>query len=114
MHELIATVLEKAAAYIEAVEGTKEAQVREERMTSAKALATKVSEVTGESLDEEMVDKLANADKDVLSAISRLTQEAVDDEMGQPSQTKTAGVPMTGKEAVAAAEESFLNFILSP
>lgn len=115
MFEQIANVLEKAAAYIEAIEDTKTAEVQAERLSVAKELATKISEATGEQLDEETISKLAKADKDVLQTIGKLATESKIDEMGGPANKRDPNaIPSTGKEAVAHAEESLLNFIMSP
>lgn len=113
MYDQIAQVLEKAAAYIESVEQNKEAQIREERSRVAKELAEKIAEATGESIDDDVVEKLAAADKDVLSTLEKLANDTMADEWGQPAQQKSPSVPSNGKEAVAAAEETFLNFLLS-
>lgn len=113
MYDQIAQVLEKAAAYIETVEQNKEAQIREERTKVAKELAEKIAEATGESLDEDTIHKLAAADKDVLQTLDKLASDTAADEWGQPATQKSPNAPVSGKEAVAAADESFLNFLLS-
>lgn len=113
MHEQIANVLEKAAAYIEAVEDAKIAEVQAERLNVAKELADKVAEATGEKLDDETVAKLAKADKEVLQTIGKLATEAREEVMGKPSDRRDPSAPLTGKEAIAAAEDSLVNFCLS-
>lgn len=113
MHEQIANVLEKAAAFIEAVEDTKVAEVHAERLEIARELASKIAETTGEKVDEETVAKLARADKEVLQTIGKLATEANDEAMGKPSDRRDPSAPVTGKEAIAAAEESLMNFCLS-
>jgi hypothetical protein len=106
-------VLEKAAAFIEAVEDTKIAEIHTARLGIARELASKIAESTGEKLDEETVAKLARADKEILQTIGKLATEANDEVMGKPSDRRDPSAPVSGKEAIAAAEEALVNFCLS-
>lgn len=117
MNELTiaAEILEKAAAYIEAVETEKQAAVTAERSKAAETLKTRYAEVTGEQLSDEIVSKLASAEPTVLSLIEKLAGNSEDAvSLGGPSETKDgAPVYTTKKEAVAAAEDRLAAWLSS-
>jgi hypothetical protein len=113
MHEEVANVLEKLATYIETMESAKTAEIQAERTSVAKELAAKISSVTGETMDDETVDKLARADKDILITLGKLANETNSESLGGPAEKRNPNAAMTSKEASAAADENLLNFILS-
>lgn len=110
--EKIADVLEKAAAYIDAVEGEKEDIVRKDREKLASLLKDKYETATGTPIDEAAVVKLASADVDLLEAFDRLASAHSSSEMGGPADRRDTSRPMSVKEASEVAEERFTNFLL--
>lgn len=110
--EKIADVLEKAAAYIDAVEGEKEDIIKADREKLASLLKDKYEAATGSPIDEAAVEKLASADVDLLEAFDRLASAHSSSEMGGPADRTDSSRPMSVKEASEGAEDRFLNFIL--
>lgn len=111
----VADVLEKTAAFIDGQEADKQAAVKIERANSIKALAQKFAEATGDELPEDVLQKLASSDEDVLSTVSRLVEKtgSAVESMGSSSD-KTAGAqPTTKRERAQAAYENFGTFINS-
>jgi len=110
--EKVADVLEKAAAYVDAIEAAKQEFIDSSRSKIAAALQEKYEEETGETMDESVLGKLASADVDILATIERLTQRN-DSELGSASIIKTASAPVTKKEQVEAADDQFAEFCLN-
>ena len=108
----VANVLEKTAAYIDAVEAEKQDKIDSNRNKIAAILKDKFEEDTGETLDDDVVRKIASADVDILEAIDRLTQHD-DSELGSASSIKSASAPVTKKEQAEAADDQFANFCLN-
>jgi hypothetical protein len=109
MNELTsaAEILEKAAAYIEAVETEKLAAVTAERTKAAEVFKSRYAEVTGEQLSDDVVSKLASAEPTVLSLIEKLAGNGeAPVSLGGPGSAKD-GPPVfaTKKEAAAAADD---------
>ena len=109
----IADVLEKTANFLDCVEEEKQAAVRAEREKLLTAMCTKYAEATGEEVSPEMRSKLANADSDVISVIEKLAVTTSSDELGSPSDKKDSAGPQTIKEASVAADERYLDWVLS-
>jgi len=88
----VATVLEKAAEYLESTEAEKLAEQTEVRRKAASELAEKIADISGESVEGEIVDKLASLDPEISSFLSRIagSDEAVESLGGPGSRTKTA------------------------
>jgi hypothetical protein len=110
--EKIADVLEKAAAYIDAVESEKEDLIREGRTKLAGLLKEKYEAATGAPIDETAIEKLASADLDLLETFDRLASAHSSSEMGGPADKPDSSRPMSVKEASEVADDRFLNFIL--
>lgn len=110
----IADVLEKAAHYIEAVETEKQAEVRAGRESTISAIREKLSAVTGEVVDDGVVDKLATVDPEILSTIEKLAEGAPsDDSLGGPSSRRSAAAPLSKDESVKVAGDRFIEFCTS-
>ena len=108
--ELVADVLEKNAAYYESLESSRVAKEEEQLRTKASALATRISEVVGEPLDEELVAKLSTADPDIHGLLERAvgSMETVDSLGGVEDEEKVAGYG-----GLAPEDARFLGFINS-
>lgn len=108
----VANVLEKAAAYVDAIEADKQDRIDSSRSHIATLLQEKYEDATGDTLDADVIDKIASADVDILAAIERLTQRD-DSELGSASNTKSASAPVTKKEQSEAADDKFAEFCLT-
>ncbi len=108
-----ADVLEKAAAYIEAVEAEKQAVAVATQAKTAADLKVKFSGLTGGSLTDEDAAKLANAAPDVLALVEKLAGSLqAADSLGGPGETQdTPASPSTTKEAAALAEDRFASWL---
>jgi hypothetical protein len=110
----VADVLEQLGAQIDANEAEKVAAVRKAREETAKSLSTKISELTGEELPADVVEKLAAADEKVISTVTRLVEKSAHVEsMGGASDELVDRQPTTKKEALDAAYNRFGTFINS-
>jgi hypothetical protein len=109
----VADVLEQLGAQLDANEAEKTAAVRKARAETAKALSTKIADLTGEDLPADVAEKLAS-DESVLSAVTKLVEKSGSVEsMGGASETPVVREPTTKKEALDAAYERFGSFINS-
>jgi len=111
MLEQVATVLEKLAIYLDAVESEKSDAIREDRSKLAAILKDRFEEITGDTVDDDLLNKLSNADLDVLSTFERVA-EAHSSDLGSPSNMRDGSVAMTTKEAAEAADDSFLDWVM--
>lgn len=113
--EQIADVLEKTAAYVEAIESTKAEAVANDRQKLASLLKDRYEEATGEPLEEEALQKLASTDLDVLAAFDKLAESRSNSvsDLGGPADRQDRSTPLTTKEAADRADEDFLNFLIS-
>lgn len=113
--ERVANVLEKAAEYVDAIENNRVAEVRAAKEAKIQDLSDKYAAATGEDLPDSIKEKLATSDKDVLEFL-RMTVEKNAGEvpaLGGPSNTNDSKVPTTIKEAAAAADDRFIDWINS-
>ena len=116
MYEKIAVVLEKAAAYLDAIESDKQSAIKAERDKLASILKEKYEEATGEAVSEETLSKISHADVDLLGVFERLTDAAAEktaSDMGTPAERRDTNAPMTTKEAAEAADDHFVDWVLS-
>lgn len=113
----VADVLEKAASYIDENEAAKAAAAAEIRSTTLKDLSEKFAATTGETLPEEIREKLSTSDESVLSTVHKMLEKTAAagavESLGQSSEKHASGRPLTKKEAAEAAWASFGNFINS-
>lgn len=106
----IANVLDSVATYIEARDATEITEKRVEAEKQASALATKLSEATGELVDETTVQKLAGLDPAVQGLLQKLSGTSTIDPMGGPDEEQTV---KTADAKRASAGDQFLDWILS-
>jgi hypothetical protein len=113
--EKVADVLEAAATYLDAVEGEKQAEVRASREGLIAEIGEKYAGATGEDISDELLRKLADADVDLLSILEKVADVSSDEvaELGSPSDLRDSTVPLNKKEAAAAADDRFLDFVLT-
>jgi len=113
--EKVARVLEAAADYLDGVETVKEAAVQAEREKLITAIGEKFAEATGEDISDDVLRKLANADTELLGAFERFAETSTDKiaELGAPGDMND-NTMLTQKERDAAAEDRYLDFLLSP
>lgn len=112
MLEKVATVLEKLAVYMDAMEAEKADAIRENRDKLASLLKDKYEEITGDTIDDDVLQKLSQADVDVLSAFDRITESGGSD-LGSPSDLRDGTAAMTTKEAAEAADDKLIDWIMS-
>lgn len=110
---IAAEVVEKVAAYVDAIESDKKAAVTAERAKIAEQLKNKFNEATGESLSDDLVEKLASADGDIVALVEKLagsSQPPVP--MGGPGEVRDdSAAPRTTKEAAYAADDRFVAWL---
>ena len=110
----VADVLEKTAVLLDAIDSEKQAAIRTEREQLLSVMCSKYSEATGEEVSDAMKEKLANANTDVISLIEKLAESSPgNEELGSPSDRKDPAAPQTIKEASVAADDQFLDWVLS-
>jgi len=110
----VADVLEKTAAYLDSVEGEKIASEKRSRDEAARAVATRYAEVTGESLADAELDKLAQ-DTTALETVRKMldkTGGAVE-ALGRPGQGPVVERPAGKDGARQAAYDRFASFLQS-
>lgn len=109
-----AEVIEKAAAYLEALESEKVQEERNAKLAEANKLAESITHVVGEELDPQTLEKLSQASPEVTDLIQRLSGGGSVDSLGGPPETvKSASVNGHDRVAqnVAAADARFLSFL---
>ena len=112
--ELIAGVLEKTATYLDAMEHEKSEEIRSNRSKLASLLRDKYEDITGDTIDDTTLGKIANSDVDVLAAFEQLTSKtATDDDLGSPADRRDSSGPMSPKEAAEAADDNFESWVMS-
>lgn len=111
----VANLLDATATYLDEVESEKQAKVHSERENLIADIGEKYAEATGEDISDDVLRKLADADVDLLSVLEKIADVSSDKvaELGAPSDRNDPTVPMNKKEAAVAADDRFLNFVLS-
>ena len=107
----VADVFEKLADYLEASENTKEAEATAVRTKMASQVAQRLSEVTGEELDADAVEKLAQADPSVMEILDRISGGNAPDSLGGPENKRTVKTASAG--AIGPGEASLMEFCSS-
>jgi hypothetical protein len=110
--EKLADVLEKTAVYLDAIETEKLDAIRSDRKKLAGILKDKYEDMTGDVIDEDVLQKIADSDIDVLAAFERLTKTASSDDLGTPADRNDTSTPLTVKEAAEVAGDRFENWIM--
>lgn len=110
----IATVLEAAANYVEAVEREKMASADAVKAAVVSKLAAAHATAHGDELPDDVRAKLAGVDPAVLSYVETVLQKAAAtaDSMGIPVNTEE-NEPSTTKEAADSADKKFYNWLVS-
>lgn len=120
-YEQIATVLEKTADYLDAQENEKTAAVHTERRKMISAFAEKYAAATGEDLSDNVMDKLAASDVDLVGAFQKLAArvdtDTAPEDLGEPGDLPDGEPVYTTKKAALeahkeASESRFLNWIM--
>jgi len=107
----IAAVLEKLADYVESTESVKVNEDQVKRASAAKNLAEKISTLTGENLDEGVVEKLAGLDPEVAEMIGKFAGESTGvDSMGGPEERDTEKTASAGE----SADARFMSWVTGP
>jgi len=113
--EQVAMVLEKVAAYLDAMESNRVNQIRSDRQKLANFLKEKYEETTGDLMDPEVMGKIADADVDILSTFSKLTDVAGTSkyaELGESSGRPSDYTPNNPQEAALVAADNFAQFLV--
>lgn len=119
----LADVLEKTANYLDNQEAEKTAAAQDARRQLVNEFSERYTAATGEDLSEQIVEKLAASDENLLALFQKLaariesnTNEAPDD-LGEPGDMPDSDPVYTTKKAalaanVKSAEDNFLGFIM--
>jgi hypothetical protein len=124
LYERLAIVLEKTADYLDAQDAEKTAAAQTERRQLVTDFSEKYATATGEELPEEVIEKLASSDVNLLSAFQKFAAHVDNsntdelDDLGEPGDIPDGEpVYMTKKAELEArtkaASDGFLNFIMS-
>ena len=112
---ITAEVLEKAAAYIDAIETAKSDAEKTAKVKLASEIKDSLSALTGEEVSSEVAEKLAASD-DVLKLFTKFAGSRVPaeklGEAGDVSDSSTL-TPRSVKEAADVAEANFTNWLKS-
>jgi hypothetical protein len=109
----VAAAADAAADYIEAIEAEKNASLEATRRSEIDSLASRYSKATGEAMPDAIRRKLASSDKDVLTFLQSMVEKQAGtvESMGGPSTRNDETAQLTTKEAAAAADQRFLNWV---
>jgi len=117
----VADLLEKVATHLDDEEAARKEAQRVERRKVANRLSEKIAASTGEALPDDLLEKLAASDQDIVDTVVKLAERQAaqpPEEMGEPgdindratmSRTKTAQT----KEAAENADAQFMNWVMS-
>lgn len=110
----VANVLDLMAEYVDQVEREKQSAVDGERNVRLDKIAAAHLAAHGEELSDVARQKLAKTDSGTLDIVQNLLnkQAGTMDALGAPADAETQ-IPRTTKEAATAADENFLNWIVS-
>ena len=104
-----ADVFDKTAEYLETTESVRISAEKQEKTARAKKLANQLSELTGEELDVNVIEKLSGIDPDVQDLLGRLGGGDMVDSLGGPSESeKRASV-----DGVPPEDAQFLTWVNS-
>jgi len=111
--EKVANVLDKVADYIDSIEATRVQEIQEHRQKLASILRERFQNLTGDHINDDVLDKIAKSDIDILATFQKLVDtEKIASDLGSPADALDATGPMTTKEAAAVAEDRFTQWIL--
>jgi transcription initiation factor IIE alpha subunit len=106
----LADILEKTAVYVDKLEDKDTSQEKEAFHNNYVApVVKKMSKAMGDEIDDDLKEKLASADPEILKAMKKLAERNTiesSDSMGGPS-------GYVVKEAASTEEDALLNFCLS-
>jgi hypothetical protein len=109
---IAAEVLEKAAAYIEAVEAEKQAAASASQLKIAADLKSKIVSLTGEQPDDETLAKLAAAEPAIVALFDKLAGNLqAPESMGGPGELSNSDAPRTKTAAAAAADDRLVSWL---
>lgn len=113
--EKVANVLDALANYIDGIEREKQAGVTAEREQLIAAIGEKYAAATGEDISDDVLRKLASSDVALLHTLDKIAETRREDiSLGSPSdQRDQNSAPESKKEAAEAADDQFVNWILS-
>lgn len=104
----VADVLTKAAEFIDEIESSKLAEVKQARTKVATSIAEQLSNLTGEKLDPE---KLANLDSEVIGLLQKVASTESVESLGGPRQNE--GIEKKASTSGMRPEDArFLTFCL--
>jgi hemerythrin-like domain-containing protein len=114
-YEKVAELVDSVAEYVDEIEHSKLAAERSARTERVGKLAAQYETSTGESLPEELHDKLANLDQQTLDHLLKVANNSEDspESLGGPAEINDRREPQTTKEAAAQAEEQFVDWIIN-
>lgn len=115
LYTITANVLEKTAHYLEAIEKDRDDVAQQARLKVAAQIKDKFSELMGETIDEDIVSKLASADEDIIGLINKVAGSIKETEsLGGPSTVNDSPSDVSNKnEQAKLAEDRFLAWLQS-
>lgn len=123
-YDRLANVLEKTADYLDSQAAEKTAAAEDARRKLVGEFSERYTAATGEELSEQVVEKLAASDENLLTLVQKLAariEGASDgdapDDLGEPGDMPDGEPVYTTKQAALAAsvktaEDNFLNFVM--
>ena len=119
-YEKLATVLEKTANVLDLQTREQRSEQEAQRQQMLAVVSEKYAAATGEDLSEEVVEKLAHSDENLLAVMQKLAAQANNtepDDMGQAVDVDNDKPVYATKKAEYKAEaeqaaDNFLNFIM--
>ena len=108
----VADVLDALADENAKLSSEKEAAEKERREAIIEPVLNKLSFISGEE-PEALKEKLAKADPQILEMLNKVAGDNTVSELGSPSNFKSASAPLSKKETLAAAEDSFARWCVS-
>lgn len=112
----IADVLESVASYIDEIETQKTASLKEAKDVRINKIADSYVAATGEDFNEDLRNKLAQLDPNVLDHLLKVAKNNSNgnpESLGGPADIPDRLAPATVKEAAVQADDRFLNWITS-
>lgn len=102
-----ALVLEKAAEFIESLVSEREKEAQAARTKRASALAESITQATGEELEAEVVEKIADL-PEVAGIFDKLAGSGLVDSMGGPEEDR---VVKTASGSLSPEDQRFLDWV---
>ena len=100
---------------LDVLENEKQDTHKQARLKVATKIKNRIEELTGESLHEDLLDKLASSDEKIMEVIDLVTTKfaGAAESLGGPSDETSSSNPLTNKEAAEAADSRLQSWLMS-